>query len=289
MKIKMFTLNAFTKTKRGGNPAGVVLNADSLTSKEMQLIAKEVGFSETAFVQKSNKADFKLSFFTPKTEVNLCGHVTIAAFFLMYKKKKISSGTFFQETKAGVLKVTLNKDGLVFMEQNLPKFSKKPDRLKIAQSLNISIQDLNDELPIQIVSTGGKDILIPVRNLKTLLSIRQNIKKVIKLSREYAVDGFCVFCFETKNGSTAHLRSFAPAVGIIEDPACGVQSGALGCYLYRYGHIPKVREKYMRFEQGYAINKPSEVFVKLKYSNRTIRQVNVGGKCSNIKERVITV
>lgn len=80
MKIKVYKLNSFAKAKEGGNAAGVVLNADSLSEKEMAKIAAVLGFSETAFVLQSNVADFKLRFFTPNEEVDLCGHATIASF-----------------------------------------------------------------------------------------------------------------------------------------------------------------------------------------------------------------
>lgn len=85
MKINAYTLNSFAKTKEGGNPAGVVTNADSLSEEEMRKIAAVLGFSETAFVLKSNAADFKVRFFTPNEEVDLCGHATIATFLLLQK------------------------------------------------------------------------------------------------------------------------------------------------------------------------------------------------------------
>src|SRR6185369_17713524 len=91
MKIKVFTLNSFAKTQEGGNPAGVVLDSGNLSEVQMLAAAKEVGFSETAFVGKSNKADFKVRFFTPTDEVDLCGHATIATYALMQHNHKIKA------------------------------------------------------------------------------------------------------------------------------------------------------------------------------------------------------
>lgn len=88
MKIRVYTLHSFAKTMDGGNPAGVVLDAEDLLEKDMQLIAAKVGFSETAFVQKSEKASYKVRFYTPIEEVNLCGHATIAVFSLLASQKK---------------------------------------------------------------------------------------------------------------------------------------------------------------------------------------------------------
>ncbi len=124
MEIEVYTLNIFAKTADGGNPAGVVLDADFLSLDEMQKIAKKVGFSETAFVQKSNNADFKVIFFTPNGEVDLCGHATVAVFYLLAEKGIIQAGEYTQETKAGILKVECRGDGVIYMNQCNPKFMK---------------------------------------------------------------------------------------------------------------------------------------------------------------------
>ena len=81
MKVKVYILNSFAETAEGGNLAGVVFHADSLTEVDMRKIAAKLGFSETAFVMASDKADFRIRFFTPNEEVDLCGHATIGTFF----------------------------------------------------------------------------------------------------------------------------------------------------------------------------------------------------------------
>lgn len=96
MKIKVFTLNSFAKINTGGNPAGVVLDAENLSENDMLTIANIVGFFETAFIQKSDKANFKVRFFTPTNEVDICGHATIATFFLLFKKGLIKQGNYSQ-------------------------------------------------------------------------------------------------------------------------------------------------------------------------------------------------
>ena len=81
MKVKR--VNAFTETLRGGNPAGVVTDSPELTEYQMKYITKTLSVSETAFVFPSNVADYKIRFFSPTLEVDLCGHATIATFFIM--------------------------------------------------------------------------------------------------------------------------------------------------------------------------------------------------------------
>ena len=120
MKVTVYLLSSFGVDHSGGNPAGVVLKADNLTDDQKKTIAKEVGFSETAFVQKSNKADFKVTFFTPVEEVALCGHATIATYALLFKKNLIKAGEYTQELNAGVLKVNISDDGIIVMDQTSP-------------------------------------------------------------------------------------------------------------------------------------------------------------------------
>lgn len=277
MKIRVHTLHAFAKTMDGGNPAGVVLDAEDLLEKDMQLIAAKVGFSETAFVQKSEKASYKVRFFTPNEEVNLCGHATIAVFSLLASQKKIEIGEYTQETKAGILQVEYRLDGTIFMSQNGPEFYEIIDKNEIAKSLNISESMIVKHLPIQIVSTGLKDILISVDNLETLLSVKPNFKKIAEISKGYGVVGYHVFTIETKFNSTAHCRNFAPLYDIPEESATGTSNGALSCYLYKYGVITEKECGKLIFEQGYSMGKPSEILARLEVDNGKIKGIKVGG------------
>ncbi len=285
--VKVFTLNAFAKTKDGGNPAGVVIDADSLSEKDMQKIAQKVGFSETAFVQKSDKADFKVSFFTPKGEVDLCGHATIATFYLLAAKGLIKPGNYSQETKAGILNLEVKEDNTIFMNQNLPKFFDVSDKKEIAKSLNISEDAISPDLPVQIVSTGLRDVLIPIKSLKDLFEIKPNFESVSKISKKYDVIGYHLFTLETKFGSAAHCRNLAPLYDIPEESATGTSNGALACYLFKYGKISKKQADNLVFEQGYSMKKPSEILVQLKIKNDEIAEVKVGGIASNIQEKEI--
>lgn len=289
MKIKVYTLNAFAKIEEGGNPAGVVLDADSLSDETMQKIAQKVGFSETAFVQKSDKADFKVRFFTPNGEVDLCGHATIATFYLMAKKNLLKSGTYTQETKAGILNLEVQNDNTIFMNQNSPQFFDEIKKKEIAESLNISEEIISDDLPVQIVSTGLRDIFIPIKSLEDLHNIKPNFEEVSKVSKKYDVIGYHLFTLETKYDSTAHCRNLAPLYDIPEEAGTGTSSGALSCYLFKYGKISKQDVNHLIFEQGYSMKKPSEIFVNLKLQDDKIVEVKVGGIASNIQEKELTI
>jgi PhzF family phenazine biosynthesis protein len=289
MKIKVYTLNAFVKEGRGGNPAGVVLSADLIRDAEMQHIAKKVGFSETAFILKSHKADYRLRYFTPAGEVPLCGHATVAAFGMLAIKGSIAAGRYKLETKAGILNVEILKDKKILMDQNLPEFYEVIDKNEIAESLKIPVEAICSELPVQVVSTGLKDIIVPVRSLKELLEIRPYFHKIAEVSRKYGGAGYHVFTTETKLFSTAHCRNFAPLYDIPEESATGTASGALACYMYKYGLLNAGQAENIIFEQGYSMNRPSEIYASMKINDGKISGVKVGGRTGEISEMEIEI
>ncbi|MCT4617185.1 MAG: PhzF family phenazine biosynthesis protein [Candidatus Gracilibacteria bacterium] len=284
MEVKVYTLNAFTQDINGGNPAGVVLNADNLSDNQMQEIAKKINFSETAFVSKTNFADYKVRFFTPTSEVDLCGHATIATFFLMSKINLIKKGNYKQETKAGILDIEVKNDNLVYMAQNIPIYSDILQKEEIADSLNITSDIFISDLPIQIVSTGLRDIFVSIKTLEDLNNIEPNFEKISQISKKYNVIGYHLFTLGTLFSSTAHCRNFAPLYDINEEAATGTSSGALSCYLNKY---KKINGNDLIFEQGYKMNRPSKILASIKSKDNKILGVKVGGYGANIQEKKI--
>ncbi len=284
MKIKAFTLNSFAKSMEGGNPAAVVFDADHLSQADMKKIAEKIGFSETAFVMNSNLADFKVRFFTPAEEVDLCGHATIGAFYMLLSEKRITPGHYTQETKAGILNVYVKEDMSIIMNQSLPTFFETLDREEIAGSLNISVAQIDANFPLQIVSTGLKDIIVPIKDLSILSSIKPDFEKVAAISKKYDVVGYHLFTLESLHNSNAHTRNLAPLYGIPEESATGTSNGALACYMLKYGALSQQTVDNVIIEQGYSMDKPSEILVSLSTLGDKIEEVRVGGKALNISE-----
>ncbi len=282
MKVKAYKVNSFAKTPEGGNEAGIVLNADYLSDTEMQKTAAILGFSETAFVLKSNLADFKVRFFTSNEEVDLCGHATIGTFFTLATLGHIKPGSYLQETKAGIFRVEIKEDLSIMMCQPLPTFYEAIDKSKIADSLNIETTSIHEDLPVQIVSTGLRDIIVPIKSMDILNSIKPDLEKIIEISRKYNAVGYHVFTLESINGSTACCRNFAPLFAIPEESATGTSNGAFGCYLYKYGKINRNQASHIIIEQGYTMKKPSEILVSLTVEGNDIKGVKVGGKVLNL-------
>lgn len=265
----LYKVCAFTKDGQGGNKAGVYINANHLTDIEMQNIAKEVGYSETAFVLDSDVADFKVRFFTPIAEVNLCGHATIATFYTLKYLNIITSGMYSQETKAGILKIRVT-DHEIHMQQNNPTFYNKVDKAFIKTCFDGI--DFNDDFESYVVSTGIKEIFVAVKDRYILDHLIPHIEEIKKVSLLNDTIGIHVFALS--DDIDAYGRNFAPVVGIDEESATGTSNGALACYLNRFN----VKKDNYIFGQGYSMGLPSEIKVSLEQDDISIESVWIGGK-----------
>jgi trans-2,3-dihydro-3-hydroxyanthranilate isomerase len=293
MEKCILQVDAFTDIIFGGNPAGVVPDATGLDEAQMQKIAREMNVSETAFVipLKDDEADFHVRFFTPTQEVDLCGHATIATFYILGKKGYIKRDAHErmivkQKTKAGILPVEMNFIGnkieSIMMTQAKPKFIfEVTDIHALAEIMGIHVEDIGlegyDLLP-QAYSTGLPDIMLPVKNLDVLKSINPHYDQLARYSNQFEVIGVHAFTLETEEKkSTLACRNFAPAAGISEEAATGTSNGALGAYLVNNDIIDLDEEITLICEQGYYMGRPSKIMVKLEGSKEDFI-VKVGGK-----------
>lgn len=273
--MRRYMVKAFTKNREYGNGAGVVLDADDLSEVEMQRIAGEIGLSETAFIGRSRYADFKLRFFTPIAEVPLCGHATVAAFTLLKSLGIIGDGEYIQETQSGMLGIRVDGDE-IFMEQCPPEFYQEITDEEVLNSLGISKGDIHPSFPMQIVSTGLKDLLIPLKDREVLKRVKGDMKKIKEISKGYDIVGYHLFALSKEEGIDAHCRNFAPLYGIDEEAATGTSNGALAAYLYKRG-IKKEGENLFHFCQGEEMESPCTIKAKLNISKDEIEGCFVGG------------
>ncbi len=269
MSLKIHLLKAFTQNPAEGNPAGVLLDAEGLSEAAMLKIAADLGFSESAFVFPSEKADFRVRFFTGQEEVNLCGHATLATVHALQEAGRVPKiGKVVQETKVGLLELECFEDGRIVMTQAEPEFLElEVDREVVARLLGLTVSDLGD-WPIRLVSTGTPKLMIPIKSLATVLAIRPDLEGIKDFCRETGAKGFYPFTAETRDEADFHARQFNPLAGINEDPITGVAAGALGAYLREFGLSDK-REFVV--EQGFSMGKPGRIFVDVQ------GKVKVGG------------
>ena len=199
----------------------------------MKNIAAELKHSETAFVKKIDNKVFKIRYFTPTDEVDLCGHATISVFSTLRSLKIIDSGKYSAETLAGNLEIIVDED-FIWMDMSLPKveYIFNLDEIKeLYSAFNLDLSQAPKNLVPKIVNTGLSDIIIPIEDKEVLDSFIINKEKVIELSKKYNVVGAHLFSLDKEKNFTAFCRNIAPLVGIDEECATGTSNGALTHYL----------------------------------------------------------
>lgn len=283
MEVNVYS--AFTYKGEGGNLAGVVLLETPIKCEMKQAIAKKVGYSETVFIEASHIADFKMSFFTPEAEVDLCGHATVAAFSHLFHQGKIDVGVYTQETRAGVLKVEVDANGLVKMTQAEPVFFGTLPLEAIANSLNLNPSYLEAPMLAEVVSTGVKDLIVQVPSRQILNDILPNLEEIKRLSKAYDITGYHVFCLDDTDETTiAYARNFAPYYGIDEESATGTSNGALSALLFKHGIMVPALEKGCYVKQGENMGALSEIWIKCQRTETVSVQVGGMAKALSSKE-----
>ncbi len=287
-QVSVMVVNAFTYQGEGGNPAGVVLNADEYSQVEKQEIARLAGFPETAFVSRSEVADRKLEFFTPNKQIAHCGHATVATFSYLNQIGEITSRNSSKETIDGNRDIIL-ENGMAFMEQK-PEFFKKLDDDKISDvmaSLSLKVDDLMDGNPPMISNTGVSFIIIPLKSQEALKNIKTDLDVINAISEEFDLIGFYAFSTDVVDeGHDITARMFAPRYAIPEEPATGMAAGNLGYFLYEQMNY---NADQIVIEQGYFMDKPSksEIIVRLNEKGGKLHNIMAGGTAKVGK--VITV
>lgn len=256
--IKYYIVDAFTSQPFGGNPAGVVLlDTDDFPSERLMLqIAAELRFSETAFVKRLSTQEFGIRYFTPKTEVDVCGHATIAAFFLLHKTGQAATGHCICHTHAGNLRVEANSQVMMQM----PKTRIVTTITNHAEIYNaLGISGYRPALPVQVVYAGLSDIMLPLPDVATLQSLSPNMETIANICERHEAVSIHPFAMGN-DGYTAHVRNFAPLYGIPEESATGTANASLAHYLKQHNHITANAE--CAFIQGETMGRPSVIATK---------------------------
>ena len=285
-KYRLYQIDSFTKERFRGNPAGVITNADGLNEVQMQKIARELNNSETAFIfsPESNNHDIYVRFFTPTSEVPICGHATIAAHYARAVENSLKSSRVYHKTGAGILPVDIikgNDDYRIVMTQGKPEFLsliENENRQRLMSALGISTSDLLESHPVQIVSTGHSKVMIGIKSEEVLHSLKPNNETLINLSEVIHCNGYYVYTFDPEKDLLVHGRMFAPVIGISEDPVTGNANGPLGAYLVHHNLVKHDKSKY-KFNaiQGEAIGREGMIEVEVKIENNEPSEVTVSG------------
>ncbi len=276
-------VDAFAKRPLSGNPCAIIFDADDLSETQMLAIAKEMNLSETAFVMHSQIADFRARYFTPAEEIPLAGHPTIATTFALIESGRLpltgKQTQFSLELQVGPIPIEIIADGdkieRIIMSQKKPQFLDIASSEMVMPVFGLSSDDVLPNAPIQVVSTGTPQLMIPVKNLDTLRRLQLTLPAYIELRAQMQFFSPHLFCLQ---GVTDAGDTFARHLGVppdtMEDPFTGSATGGMGAYLWHHTLIAK--PKFVA-EQGHWMDRPGRAFVEVVGARDAIETVKVGG------------
>lgn len=283
MKPQVYHVDAFTSVPFRGNSAGVVLHADGLSEAQMQLIARELRHSETAFLLTSNDSDVHIRYFTPTVEVPICGHATVAAHYVRAKVLGLSNTTVWQTSLAGRHRVdveAVGNDYRISLEQGTPGFEPPLQgavRAAIIHALHLSEDDMLPGLPIQVATTGHSKVMIPLKPEVDLDALSPDLQALATISQQIGCNGFFPFQIR-KDENATDGRMFSPAIGIVEDPVTGNANGPMGAWLVHHrlmAHDGKTLR--VQGHQGRALGRDGIVDVTVAIRDNQPEKVTITG------------
>ncbi|MFN2491262.1 MAG: PhzF family phenazine biosynthesis protein [Pyrinomonadaceae bacterium] len=296
---RFIQLDVFTREPFAGNPLAVFPEAEGLTNDQMMKIAREMNLSETVFVlpPRDEKTLRYLRIFTPAREIPFAGHPIVGTWNLLAREGIVPMpeggngwSNIHHEVGIGVLPLAIEFENStplqVVMTQG--KFEVKgeiedwQEQAEIARALGLAREDLDENLPIQVISTGLPFLAVPIRSLADLRKCRVNASLLAEIYERARSTACYPFTRETIEigEARAHARLFAPADNIPEDPATGSAAGALGAYLVHHGASganPVDGRFQFVIEQGDFMKRPSRINLDVKGKAGEIEEVRVGG------------
>lgn len=307
LQVDVFTDRAF-----GGNPLAVFPDAAGLDAPQMQRIAREMNLSETTFVLPPDDpaADFKVRIFTPESELPFAGHPVVGTHWVLARLGRVvlqePVTTVRFELGVGVRAAALHVRGgavtRVVMDHQAPEFhaTATPDQVaRLARALGLEPDAITATgWPVQVVSTGIRQLFVPVRSLRDVQSMTPKRQDTAALGALFAEldpvqrcnDAVMVLTTETTGPDAAvHTRMFAPGLGVSEDPATGSASGGLGAYLVEHGIVPATPPTTTFVsEQGIEMQRPSRITIEVDGAPGAIEMVRVGGQTVPVIEGTLS-
>jgi trans-2,3-dihydro-3-hydroxyanthranilate isomerase len=290
-----YQVDAFTSYPLGGNPCAILFDTDALDDATMLAIAREMNLSETAFVRRSTSADFDVRYFTPAEEIPLAGHPTIATTFALVDSGRLKLSaehtTIQLELKHGPIPVEIYRQGAqvqrIVMTQRKPQFLSIHDPARVLPVFGLQLEDALPGAPIQTVSTGTPQLMLPLRSLEALRRARLDVAAYEQFRNQSDFFSPHLFCLEgvTPAGKT-FARHFGTPPDLMEDPFTGSATGGMAAYLWRY-HL--IEEPAFIAEQGHWMNRPGQGTAEVIGARDDIQTVKVGGSAVTVLRGELTL
>ncbi|MDQ8697440.1 PhzF family phenazine biosynthesis protein [Hyphomicrobium sp. LHD-15] len=303
MALKFHTLDVFTDRRFGGNPLAVVLDADALSSEQMQSIAREFNLSETVFVLASERPahSARMRIFTPTSEVPFAGHPTIGTAALLAElKAPLHNGEqdalVVLEQGIGTVRVgaRIRPGAAAFAEFDAPKLPAEagvlPPNDVLAAGLGLIPSEIGFENHKPLCFAAGNTFaFVPIASIEAIRRARVNGAHWERAFEQQGVVGVYLYTRQCEHTASAfHSRMFAPQVGIPEDPATGSAAVGLTGIVHLFDRLPDGTHKRI-VEQGYEIGRPSQIVLTLVVDGGKLISVRIGGSAVRVSEGTIEI
>lgn len=261
-QVDVFTSQAFK-----GNPVAVIMDASILTSEQMQAIANWTNLSETTFVlpPTDSQADYQVRIFTPQNELPFAGHPTIGTAHALLEAGLITAkeGKLVQQCGAGLVALTVSELNHISFELPQPKITPldTTQTQKLAEILKCQI---DTQWNAALVDVGARWVVLQAVNAEAVLATQPDFVALKQHDLEMKVGGATVYGFYENNGEQKHIevRSFAPSIGINEDPVCGSGNGSVASFIRYHGILPAQNDQVLS-SQGRVLGRDGQLQLNL--------------------------
>lgn len=284
-------VDVFTHVPFKGNPVAVIMDARTLSSAQMQEIARWTNLSETTFVllPENEMADYRVRIFTPAGELSFAGHPTIGTAWALLEAGIISArdGQLIQECAAGCIRLNVkeNHTGTVSVAFELPE----PVITELTDEQNDQLEgilgcSIDPNLRPALVDVGARWVVVHVENAQSVIELEPDFSSLGAHDREINVTGLCVYGEHNTGGNfEIEVRSFAPACGVNEDPVCGSGNGSVAAFL-RHHKVSIPGNRQILSSQGQVIGRDGKLQLTI-----TDDKIWVGGNAVTCVSGQITV
>jgi trans-2,3-dihydro-3-hydroxyanthranilate isomerase len=274
--MKFYIVDCFAENKYQGNQLAVFLPERHISGMEMQQIAREINFSETAFILsgKEENGGYPVRIFTPDIEVPFAGHPTLGTAFVIHKELEAGqSANVVLNLPVGSIQVAIGEDGLT-MTQNQPRFGQIIGKSQVAGLLQIGTDEILDDFPVQWVSTGLPCFVIPLKDAGAVARCAIHHDRFRRFIE--TVDKCNMLVFAQTDARQLVVRVFMDDPGFLEDPATGSANGNLAGYVLQYDYFKSQNVDYT-VSQGAAVGRPSKLHISARLEEGAYH-IRVGGK-----------
>jgi trans-2,3-dihydro-3-hydroxyanthranilate isomerase len=303
MALTYHVLDVFTERAFGGNPLAVVLDADKLSSSEMQKVAGEFNLSETVFVLTpvSRGHTARIRIFTPSRELAFAGHPTIGTAVLLAELRTSlvngeSDAIIALEEEIGSVRVgvRMRAGGATFGEFDAPKVTSAPEALSEPEEISAAVGLIPTEIGFEnhkpaLLKSSNTFAFMPVSNLEAMSKVKVTPQHWVRAFTDRGVHGVFLYTRQCLRAQSAfHVRMFAPDLGVPEDPATGSACASFAYIINQFDALPDGTHK-RAIEQGIEMGRPSSITLTMTASRGKLETVRIGGYAVRVAEGILKI